>query len=416
MKKRLVFSLLLFFPIPLIVLLGIFNFHFTISVLYTLTATVIMAETVAGIKTRSSYTEKYLPVTAVIVAYLPNEHEVIFDTIAHFQKLDFARIVVAYNTPQPMAAEADLEALIGVTVIKVPGSTSKADNLNFLLDTDAIETEYLAIFDADHEPEAGSVIKASNWLSEGYDAVQGRCIVRNRDSSFTQVIGAEFDTVYRLLHNSRFNLSGTAIFGGSNCYWRLDALGQFRFKKVLTEDIEVSLRALASGVRIAHDPNIISTEEAPETLAALWKQRVRWSQGWLEVTVNHSRRVLFSKHLSLWARFYWFYNLIYREMFSLLSFSIVFVLLSYLFFEAGQDSPVFLWTTIFTIGSIFVCSAISKATCDHGQYKYAFALNMLATFPFTLLKSIITTMAWTRHITKDQKWETTARSSRKCLN
>lgn len=411
MLKKFAFAVILLAPIPLIALLGLYRFHVAISILYSATAAVIMCETIAGIFTRKDYKRVNVSATAIICAYLPNEADIILKTLAHFRTLPFDQVILAYNTPKPMPLiEGLIKELPYVEAVSVPGSTSKAENLNYVLDNDLIQSPHVALFDADHYPEEEAVNRAANWLNEGYDAVQGRCIIRNRGNWLTRLVAAEFDTVYRLLHLSRFNLSGTAIFGGSNGYWKTESLSKLRFRKVLTEDIDMSLRALAQGVRIAHDPNIVSTEEAPETISALWKQRVRWSHGWLEVTLWHTPKLLFSKHLNPWAKLYWAYNLVYREVFSFLSFSVVFVLGAYFVLGGDRNSPLFLWTTAFTLSSIFVCSAISKAFCDYKTMPYLFAVNVLATFPFTMAKSLITTQAWSRHLTKDQTWEATKRA------
>ena len=42
-----------------------------------------------------------------------------------------------------------------------------------------------------------------------------------------------------------------------------------------------------SGETIISDPDLVSTELAPETLGALWNQRLRWAQGWSQVSLRH---------------------------------------------------------------------------------------------------------------------------------
>src|SRR5260370_26198191 len=55
--------------------------------------------------------ESYVPATAVIAAYLPNEAATIVETIKSFQRVDYAaglQIVLAYNTPSTMPGYAPL--------------------------------------------------------------------------------------------------------------------------------------------------------------------------------------------------------------------------------------------------------------------------------------------------------------------
>ena len=56
----------------------------------------------------------YPSATAVIAAYLPNEAATIRSTVEAFQRLDYPgplQILVAYNTPEPMAVEDDLREM-----------------------------------------------------------------------------------------------------------------------------------------------------------------------------------------------------------------------------------------------------------------------------------------------------------------
>jgi cellulose synthase/poly-beta-1,6-N-acetylglucosamine synthase-like glycosyltransferase len=56
----------------------------------------------------------------------------------------------------------------------------------------------------------------------------------------------------------------------------------------LTEDIDATIRALlAENARIISDPTMVSWELAPTTMHALALQRMRWSQGWSEVSARH---------------------------------------------------------------------------------------------------------------------------------
>lgn len=57
---------------------------------------------------------------------------------------------------------------------------------------------------------------------------------------------------------------------------------------MLTEDIDSTLRAFAAGAKMVHELNTVSYEQAPTTVQAFLKQRLRWAQGWFQVTIRHS--------------------------------------------------------------------------------------------------------------------------------
>jgi 1,2-diacylglycerol 3-beta-glucosyltransferase len=74
---------------------------------------------------------------------------------------------------------------------------------------------------------------------------------------------------------------GSAELRGNGMFLRrevLDRVGGWH-PEALTEDLELSTRLVAAGERIALAPEAIVTEEAVESLRALWAQRLRWAEG-----------------------------------------------------------------------------------------------------------------------------------------
>jgi cellulose synthase/poly-beta-1,6-N-acetylglucosamine synthase-like glycosyltransferase len=56
---------------------------------------------------------------------------------------------------------------------------------------------------------------------------------------------------------------------------------------MLTEDIDSALRALGKNVNVVHEINALSYELALTTYQVLWKQRLRWAQGWSQASIKH---------------------------------------------------------------------------------------------------------------------------------
>ena len=65
---------------------------------------------------------------------------------------------------------------------------------------------------------------------------------------------------------------------------------------MLTEDIDSSMRVLEEGGKIGTDPLLVSRELATTTILHTWNQRLRWSQGWLQVSIKHCLPMVFNKH------------------------------------------------------------------------------------------------------------------------
>lgn len=240
----------------------------------------------------------------IIVAYLPNEQDIIMDRIHYLlEKIIYPRdklcITVMYNTPiaiEPLETEMHALALkhSNLRVIKVPNSKSKADNVNYYcsLDTGA---DVSAIYDCDHYPHP----YGPRWAMERFaaskdvDIVQGRCVIFNADHNVqTAMISVEFDKIYAVSHPGRSAMFDFGLFCGSNGYWRTPLLKELRMDEtMLTEDIDSALRAFGHGANAVHDLNVVSFELAPTTPSAFWKQRLRWSQGWVQATFRHAHLI-----------------------------------------------------------------------------------------------------------------------------
>ena len=225
------------------------------------------------------------PASAVIAAYLPNEADTVVETVEAFLRQDYPdlQVILAYNTPEPLPVEAELQEIARrdprFEPLRIEGSVSKAQNVNAALTK--VRGEVVGVFDADHHPDPGAFRRASRWLANGADVVQGHCVVRNGDTSFvTRLVATEFEAIYAVSHPGRARLHGFGIFGGTNGYWRAEVLKRKRMRGfMLTEDIDSSMRVVERGGTIVSDPGLISEELAPVTAKALWNQRMRWAQG-----------------------------------------------------------------------------------------------------------------------------------------
>ena len=97
-------------------------------------------------------------VTVLLPCYLPNEHEIMWSTIAHIiERIEYDfpfTVICCYNTPQPMIVEDTLSKVDGTVypngrrlrILKVEGSSSKAENLNAALRI--VDTPNVVIYDA----------------------------------------------------------------------------------------------------------------------------------------------------------------------------------------------------------------------------------------------------------------------------
>ena len=133
--------------------------------------------------------DKLLILDLLIVAYLPNEKDIIMDrAIYALEQIvyprDKIRINILYNTPKPIEPlETELHQLTQryphARVIKVPGSTSKADNLNYFFTLNT-GSDLIAIYDCDHYPHPNG----PRWAVERFMADEEIDIVQLINGTF----------------------------------------------------------------------------------------------------------------------------------------------------------------------------------------------------------------------------------------
>lgn len=362
--------------------------------------------------------------SAVIAAYLPNEAATIMETVESFLRQDYPgpyQVVLAYNTPRPMPVEKSLAELADrdprLLPLKVDASTSKAQNVNAALAH--VTGEFVGVFDADHHPDAGAFLRAWRWLSHGYDVVQGHCVIRNGDASWVARTNAvEFESIYAVSHPGRARLHRFGIFGGSNGYWRTSLLRETRMHgSMLTEDIDSSLRVVEDGGRIASDPGLLSRELAPTTLAALWNQRMRWAQGWFQVSRKHMGRAWRSPALSLRQKLGMTFLLGWREVYPWLSLQ-MFPLVAFMAWRAGGVDrldwlvPVFVLTTLFTAsvgpGQTLFARRLAAAEIRR-QPGWFWRYLLISSFFYTETKNVIGRVAQVKELMGEREWKVTPR-------
>ena len=364
------------------------------------------------------------PATAIIVAYLPNEAATVMETIRAFLEVDYPhplQVILAYNTSQTLPVEDKLRRLARedprFLPLRVEGSNSKAQNLNAALSE--VTGEFVGVFDADHHPAADSFRRAWAWLSNGYDVVQGHCQVRNGAASWvTKLIAVEFEAMYAVAHPGRQRLHGFGIFGGSNGYWRADLLRQTRMHGfMLTEDIDSSFRVTEAGNRIVSDPGLISTELAPGSVRAVWHQRMRWSQGWFQASVEHLTCGINARAFSLRKRLGYFHLLAWRELYPWLSLQIL-PLIAYWVYRGHRLNwvvPVFVATTLFTfsVGPGQTYFAYQLATPEIRRHRRWFWFHFLVSTPlYTEFKNLIARVAQIKELMNEHDWRVTPRPAR----
>jgi cellulose synthase/poly-beta-1,6-N-acetylglucosamine synthase-like glycosyltransferase len=377
-------------------------------------------------------------IDVVLVAYLPNEEEIIMKQARYaLSRIDYPSthmtLNIVYNTPKPMPAiEAELHELEeqydNVRVFKAHDSQSKAENINHFLGVPNSKGEIITIYDTDHyaEPSALRWV-ARRFLSGEVDIIQGRCCVYNySDSIITRMVASEFDMIYGVMHLGRAHLHAYGFFGGSNGHWNASLLRAIRMdSNMLTEDIDSSMRAIISGARIEYNVRVLSYELAPITVASLLKQRLRWSQGWTQVTLKHFspalRRGAYSDNNGVRSKLGLLQLLAYREIYYYINSQLFWILISSLcttlpqqgfhtFFKNFGGFAIAMWTLFLNMACLFVVVAVTMRNRSHFTGRWGIFGFVLSLVFYYIIVSHMAIMCHFRQFTGFNKWNTTKRS------
>lgn len=366
----------------------------------------------------SATENKPVPKTTFIVsAYLPNEIAVIESTLLNIlqnvkRPADGIEVILAYNTPHMEELELKLRQLTyqwpELILANAYGSRSKSENLNHAIGL--ANGQMIVLLDADHLVSEDCLARAWRWLDEGYDVVQGRCKIRNcAESILAKIVEIEFEIIYGVNHPSRSIIFDTALFGGSNGYWKVEVLKKVKFfENMLTEDIDTTLRGILAGYRFVHDRSIISSELAPTTISGLWYQRKRWSQGWFQCSMKYQMSIWRTRYLNFPQKFIWTTLLTWRVFFdvvSMLLFPIVFAFWLHLGRIAFPVNAYILFALIFTLfsGPYQALIAYKNAALPKAPV-WEYLLYSFFVWPYTVFKTIVHIISIRDELAGERSW------------
>ena len=270
------------------------------------------------------------PVTFVVPCH--NEGENVAETIGSLLAQDYPELeVIAIDDASTDTTAAVLDRLARederVRVIHFRSNQGKAMGLRMA--ALAARHEYLICLDGDALLDR----HATRWLmrhfveSDRVAAVTGNPRIRNRTTLLGKIQVGEFSSIIGLIKRAQriygrlFTVSGVvAAFRKSALhavgYWNVD---------MVTEDIDVSWRLQLGHWDIRYEPNALCYILMPETLKGLWRQRVRWAQGGVEVFLRYWRTLLQWRSRRMWlvgAEFLVSTVWAYSMMFSLVSWAV----------------------------------------------------------------------------------------------
>lgn len=171
------------------------------------------------------------------------------------------------------------------------GGEGKAHTLNHglavILDDDWMEA--ILIMDADVIYEPQSLRRMTRHLADPrIGSVTGYIKEGSRPGNFmTRFIGYEYITAQAAARRSQNVLGVLAcLAGGAQLHSRanIEAIGGRIDTLTLAEDTVTTFQTQLAGHRVVFEPHATVWAEEPGTIVGLWKQRLRWARGNIQIT------------------------------------------------------------------------------------------------------------------------------------
>lgn len=155
--------------------------------------------------------------------------------------------------------------------------------------------EFILCMDADSRLEPQTLKMAMRHFDDPtVGAVAGNVKVANRLNHLTRLQALEYIEGLNLVRTAQAFFRRVTVIPGPIGVFRREVLKQVGGYKsdTFAEDCELTLRVVLSGWKIKYETHAVAWTEAPETAAALFKQRYRWSRGILQAIIKHRGRLL----------------------------------------------------------------------------------------------------------------------------
>jgi poly-beta-1,6-N-acetyl-D-glucosamine synthase len=245
------------------------------------------------------------PVSILVPCH--NEGETVDETIAALALQRYPNYeVIAINDGSRDDTGARLDALAGrypwLRVLHMAHNVGKANALR--AGAAASAHEFFICIDGDALLDPYAVHWMMHHLVSGprVGAVTGNPRIRNRSTLLGRLQVGEFSSIIGLIKRAQRTYGRMFTVSGVICAFRRSALHRVGYWSdiMVTEDIDISWRLQRAYWDVRYEPNALCYILMPETLRGLWKQRLRWAQGGVEVMLRHGRSLLGWRVRRMW--------------------------------------------------------------------------------------------------------------------
>ncbi|MDR8873511.1 poly-beta-1,6-N-acetyl-D-glucosamine synthase [Burkholderia multivorans] len=139
----------------------------------------------------------------------------------------------------------------------------------------------------------------------GVGAVTGNPRIRTRTSLLGRMQVGEFSSIVGLIKRTQQVYGRIFTVSGVITMFRKTALADVGFwsTDMLTEDIDISWKLQCSDWRVVYEPHALSWILMPETVKGLYRQRLRWAKGGIQVLIKYAGALAKPTRMMMWPLF-----------------------------------------------------------------------------------------------------------------
>jgi poly-beta-1,6-N-acetyl-D-glucosamine synthase len=164
--------------------------------------------------------------------------------------------------------------------------------------------EYLICIDGDTLLHPHAVLWMMHHLTihPRVGAVTGNPRILNRSSVLAKIQVGEFSSIIGLIKRAQRTYGRIFTVSGALVGFRKAALNRIGYWRddMVTEDIDVSWRLQFDHWDLQYVPKALGYIYMPETFRGLWKQRLRWAQGGIEVLAAYGPKIFKWRLRRMW--------------------------------------------------------------------------------------------------------------------
>lgn len=289
--------------------LYLFTFYYPMLMAYVWTAGAVVfyvtIERHSNLRRFNRMPRETWPMVSIIVPCY-NEEDNVDEVIGHLLSMDYPHyeIIAVNDGSRDRTGELlDQFAQASPRVRVIHQAKNQGKAVGLITAATVARSEYLVCIDGDALLDHGAI----PWLirhfasNNNVGAVTGNPRIRTRSTMLGRLQVGEFSSIIGLIKRAQSSYGRIYSVSGVIAAFRRSALHDVGYWSVdmMCEDIDITWKLQTKGWTVLYEPHALCWILMPETIIGLWKQRLRWAMGGIQVLFRYSRIVFTGNGLAM---------------------------------------------------------------------------------------------------------------------